>query len=172
MKKIITRLLVASLTFTLGASAALLWLEWKRPAVEKLPQPHYTWDAYEDDYFQMPEMPILSYCELARDPVRFDERLVRVSGRMVTTAHGLVLQGPNCDRADEHAALFFHPYFADDAARRIEQATGTESPYISADLVAVGVFRVVAPTYASDSVYDTSPLHFEIRRVERAAKPR
>lgn len=184
MRRLTIRLAVALCTFALGFVAAvalrpaLLRLDTNHVAVGELkeaPCPHVddlTLDPH-DDLSSSTALPILAYCELVNNPARYDGRVVRVRSRLALGIHGLLFLDRACSDWDKQTAVIFNEKDLDEIRRVLVEAGGPKHyRYEPLDLVAVGKFKRVTPTGESDSYVDTSPLHFEVLRVETASGAR
>jgi hypothetical protein len=168
MKTIMSRLLVVSLTFILGVGVTLLWPEFHRAPVQS-PQASPCSLSLSDEVAAPADLPILAYCELANNADKYNGKIVRVRARLGGFIHGMLFYDQNCPGAG--AAIFYNQQNKEEIRRSLAQARGSDDWLIPVEVIAVGRFRKVVPSYDSDTIYDTASLQFEIIRIEKAYKP-
>ncbi|HEV7427276.1 MAG TPA: hypothetical protein VGQ46_13000 [Thermoanaerobaculia bacterium] len=89
-----------------------------------------------------PELPVLTYCDLIADPVRYNEQVVRVRATYSSGFEHSFLSGDGCD---EHRTwVDFSPSYQTNTAKRVRETFASLDT--ATELVAVGVFTGVAPT--------------------------
>ena len=169
MRRIMPRVLITLLTFMLGVAAVLLWLEFRRPPVQKSEAPPCSDSSGNES---ASDLPILAYCELANNPEKYSGQVVRVSARLGGFIHGILFYDPNCAGANMGAAVTFDSQNEEEIERSLKQASGSDSLLDPVNLIAVDRFRKVVSSHVSDTIYDTAALQFEIIRIEKASKPR
>lgn len=170
MKRIASWILVTSLTFCLGVAAALLWLEFPHPTIQKSAVSPCTPSPNSEN--ASADLPILAYCELANNPEKYNGKVVRVSARLSGFIHGILFYDPNCPGRDTGAAVFYNPENREEIERSLNQARSSDDWLQPVELIAIGRFKKVIPSNESDTIYDTAPLQFEIMRIEKAYKAR
>jgi len=179
MKYSAIRLIAALTTFTIGVALVTLWLGYtdaghtrraktpcQRRARMEMPPPTAAPGAESPAGEGL--SPVLSYCELAWNPDRYDGKIVRVRAALRLSIHGLFLSDATCSRYENYAAVDFH-----EPQRRelVRLFFGPDSPTHAGpspvELIVIGRFRKVVPSKVSDSLLDTVPLQFEIMHVEK-----
>ena len=58
----------------------------------------------------------------------------------------------------------------DEIEKGLEKVRGSHDWRIPVNIIAEGEVRMVTPSNQSDTVYDTAPLQFGIKRIEKASK--
>ena len=179
MRRVSAWLFVATCTFALGFAAATLWLQSRHlgateNALSPDPPSVSTVTLNPDtDVSAASNLPVLDYCELANNPERYSGKVVRVRARLSVSIHGALFGDEHCAGADKQAAILYHALTAQETTQTLNRARGSDSPanwHEPVDIIAIGKFEKVTPSNASDTIYDTASLQFEITRVEKASK--
>jgi len=175
MRKVIIWLAVALCTFMLGfVAAALLWFPVAKNVQETpCPPSQHSEDASaldpNADLSTSTTLPILAYCELVNNPDRYSGKVVRIRATLGGFIHGILFYEENCPGQTAVAI----PQSNDEVRRALTEAAGSEYfGHVPLNLIVVGKFEKVTPSNESDLIWHTSPLHFEIMRVEKASKAR
>jgi hypothetical protein len=162
MKRIATWLLIIILTFGLGVTATFLYLKLNTSGIQKsetLAAP-----ALPDEENGAADLPILSFCELAEKPEKYNGKIVRLSGRITFGLEGAWFSDSNCGDHDNSAIV---SYKNEDVWNPVKQAREGGKFWANAlDVVVTGKFK--------NEVYRdcclTAPFQFEISKVEKASK--
>jgi hypothetical protein len=165
MRQTISSVLVGLFTFLLGVALTIVWLRLSQ-------QPSKEINAQSVQQPASSEQPILAFCELANNPDKYSGKLVRVSGTLSGFIHGMVLFDPNCSSIGTQTAVFYNVKNRDEIEKCLEKVRGSDDWRIPVNIITEGEFRRVTPSNQSDTVYDTAPLQFEIKRIEKASKMR
>lgn len=163
MKRIATWLFVISFTFAFGVSATLLYVRSFTSIVQELG------NAKKED--TSTELPAVTYCKLVSDPEKYNGKIVRLTARLTSGKHGLLFMDADCSDV-EQAAVIFNPQNREEIKRNYLEVgkSGTFSEDL--DLITVGRFRKVIPSFASDALVNTASLQFEIMHIEKGSKLR
>lgn len=162
-----SRLLIASLGFVLGAAASVVWLRHRTAEKAVIASSSQTQKSNNSA-----ELPILSLCELVNNPDKYSGKVVRLSTTLWALFMGVSFYDPNCVRVDTGTAVFFNPEYKDKIQNDLKHARGPASFLEPVNMIAVGKFKKVIPSNESDTIYDTAALQFEIMRIETASKVR
>jgi hypothetical protein len=87
------------------------------------------------------ELPVLAYCDLIADPVRYNEQVVRVRA---TYLSGFENSAFSADGCDHRTWVDFSPSYQTNTAKRVRETFASLDT--ATELVAVGVFTGVART--------------------------
>ncbi len=170
MKRTIFWLLTMLVTFSLGVVTAFIWLSNYNPTSKTSETISPTTEKGSDSV----KMPILSYCELANNPEKYDGQIVRINGRLVRGMHGIKFYSPNCYAKEKEAALVIDEQIweALENAERDVFSTFVDKPaaFNFFEVTVVGKFSRVTPSRTSDHVLDNSHLQFKILEIEKASK--
>ena len=92
MRRLTFRFMVALLTFSIGVTAAVIWFVYHMPSVETL----------EYSPADVAEILNVPFCDLARDPNSYDDRIVRTEAIYFANSENEALYNPTCgfDNAD------------------------------------------------------------------------
>lgn len=173
--------MTALCTFAVGLAAVAASTYDGPPVVQKLGDPPCLLPpVYESlsgpcsgaDFSALGDVPDPGYCELMGSPELYDGRVVRVRARLVMGIHGLTFYDGGCPASHEQVAVLYHPTARARVERALEDAQGPDGRRGPLDLTAVGRFRTVTPSYASDAYEDTARLRFEMMWVEAASRSR
>jgi hypothetical protein len=88
------------------------------------------------------ELPVLGYCDLIADPVRYNAQVVRVRATYLHGYEHSLFSGDGCD--DHRTWVDFSPSYQTNTAKRVRETFASLDT--ATELVAVGVFTGVAPT--------------------------
>jgi hypothetical protein len=181
MRRVITRLLVACCTFTLGISIAALRFETRRPAFIGSGEPStprsqncdYTLSLDSNaDPATAAKLPILPYCELVNNPDCYSGKIVRVGARIFRSEHGMFFEDEYCsNRSDNRTAIQLPSMQAEEVYSVLMKTCGPGC-YKPLDVVVIGRFEKVTPSSQSDLVRDATALRFEIKSLESASTVR
>jgi hypothetical protein len=167
MRRIVSWLLVASLSFVLGVAANVVWLRHRAAQGTVI-----ALSSQSQQSDSSATLPILSLCELVNNPEKYSGHVVRVSTTLSGFIHGSFVYDPNCVRVDTGTAVFFNAEHKDQIQSDLKQARDSDNFLEPVNMIAVGKFRKVVPSNESDTIYDTASLQFEIVRIESASKVR
>jgi len=165
MRQTISSVLIGLFTFLLGVASPIVWLRLSQ-------QPSKEINAQSVQQPASSEQPILAFCELANNPDKYSGKLVRVSVTLSGFIHGMVLFDPNCSSISTQTAVFYNIKNRDEIEKSLEKVRGSDDWRIPVNIITEGEFRRVTPSNQSDTIYDTAPLQFEIKRIEKASKVR
>ncbi len=163
MKRITFWLLTVSLTFIFGAAAALIYLKFFYPAIQTPePVPEIVLPEIENN---PAELPVLTFCELAKNPEKYDGRTVRLSARLSIGLEGSWFSDSACG-ADNAAIISMENNEVWKTIDKARKRGKREPSDTEVDLTVVGKFK--------NSVYKDccliAPFQFEISKVEKASK--
>jgi hypothetical protein len=140
-----SRLIIASLTFTIAVAGAGFWLASRAPDVQTLgltpcaSPPNYelvSVPCTAPDLSLFAKMPVIAYCHLIRDPVHYDNKIVRVRGIFSMGTETSVIEDPVCRSENAWTWVFSEPYsHFDDALSAADIRRGD-----SAEVVFLGKF--------------------------------
>ncbi|MGI8470123.1 MAG: hypothetical protein ACR2N3_16910 [Pyrinomonadaceae bacterium] len=165
MKRFTTWLFVIVLTFALCVTATLLYLKLnyfnsqESKAVENF-------DVVYDENSSA-DLPILSYCELANNPEKYDGKIVRLSATLEMGIEGSWFDDANCEKSNDAAIVKSINEEVWDAVQRTREQKDKKVLSNEVNLIVVGRFK--------NSVYKDccliTPFQFEILKVENASNP-
>jgi hypothetical protein len=96
-------LIIGVLTFVVGASAAFAWFAYRLPTVDHLEDPNCVeLTPGEVSIVKCTQSNAVGFCDLVRNPERFNHKIVRVEA-MIVGFHHQHLYDPGCDSADTHS---------------------------------------------------------------------
>lgn len=167
MKRTIFLLFIFIVAFVLGVTIFIWLRHHKSPNEQNTTAPSIN---QQTDVFA--DLPILTYCELANNPEKYDGKIVRLHTKLYVHFHGLKFLDKNCYAEEKESAVIFNPEHEDEIFNKIEKDTKTERwvNWNAMDITVIGKFTRVKPTRRSDSMADNTYLHFEIIKVESASK--
>ncbi len=182
MKRIVFRSIVAFAAFAFGVGlvALALWFEHQQPVITQLEEPpclrpplyEKTFEPCQGvDFSALPELPDVPFCELIGNADLYDGKIVRVNAHSYFGRHGGILFDRDCSGFQNQTAVWINEtmsekIYSDFVENRLDWWAN------EIDLIAVGRFNKVTPTYESDTIADTAPLKFEIMSVEKASRVR
>ena len=168
MKRKTFWLLISVVTFALGVITVFVLLDRSKSSNEK----SELVSSVAQKVDVPSELPILSYCELANNPEKYDDKTVRVSAKLWFFIHGFKFLDKNCYAIEKETAVTFAAERENEIFAKLAKATGaTEyNPWVFPEIVAVGKFSRVKPSRRSDSMADNAYLQFEILEIEKASK--
>jgi hypothetical protein len=162
MRRLTLRFMVASLTFIIGVTAAVVWFAYRMPSVETL----------EYSPADVAEILNVPFCDLARDPNSYDKQIVRTEAIYFANSENEALYNPTCgfDHADAwvkfDASYKVNPEI-DERLMEIFRPSRT-SPAGEASVTVVGRFH--APDGKGYGHLNGYRFLFEIMRIERVEK--
>ncbi len=170
MRRVITRLLVACCTFTLGISVAALRFETRRQAFRTSGEPSRPGSQNCDNTLSLDSradisaaanLPILPYCELVNNPDCYSGKIVRVGARAFWAEHGLFFHEERCSGPSHgRTAVQLPAANAEEVYNLLMNTCGRECSK-PLDLVVIGRFEK-----------DRTSFHFEIKSLESASRVR
>jgi hypothetical protein len=130
MKQIISWLLVIVFTFMLGVAVALLYLESTVSVTQKSEISSSLLNKEINDenvsMWNAGNLPILSYCELANNPEKYDGKIVRLSATLYQNMHGLKFLDAICYSEEKETAVLFDDKRETEIVAKIAQEIQTE----------------------------------------------
>lgn len=176
MKRVTLCPLVAFLTFSIGVACAFLWFLARDPA-EGRSGPDL---AAEPLNLRTEPLDVL-FCHLTVVPENYAGRVIRFQATYVMRTRGTITMGSSCSGFDTLVDVSVSLGAWEEVARAFENAYGRRyepdpvprlsARYASAplDVVAVGVFERTPPPRGLEV---DNPYRFELKRIERAVRPR
>ena len=163
MKRITFWLLTVSLTFVLSLTATFTYLKFIYPDVQKSEsRPEISLPEIENN---PADLPILAFCELTKNPEKYDGKIVRLSAKMFIGTENSWFSDFAC--GVDNAAIISSKN--KEVWKAIEKATeGKKKEHwaFKLDLIVTGRFENVS----FKECYTIAPFQFEILTVEKASK--
>ena len=161
MKRITFWRLIITFTFILGA--ALLYLKFFYPSIQTSESlPEISLPEIENN---QAELPVLTFCELAKNPEKYDGRTVRLSAELSIGLEGSWFSDAACG-ADNTAIISTENNEVWKAIGKARERGKREPSDTEINLTVVGKFK--------NTVYKDccliAPFQFEILKVEKASK--
>ncbi len=163
MKRIRFWLLIISFTFIFGAATALIYLKFFYPAIQTAES--VTEIALPEIENNPADLPVLTFCELANNPEKYDGKTVRLSAILSIGLEGSWFSEARCG-ADNAAIISAKNNEVWKAIKKARERGKREPSDTEVNLTVVGVFK--------NTVYKDccliAPFQFEILKVEKASK--
>ena len=114
-----SRLIIASLTFTIAVAGAGFWFAYRAPVVQTLglapcaSPPNYelvSVPCTAPDLSVFAKTPVIAYCDLVRDPARYEKRIIRVRGTFSVGMESSALEDPLCRSENAWTWVVSEPY--------------------------------------------------------------
>jgi hypothetical protein len=159
MKRFISRLSVVLLTFAFGVAATVTSVYYNPPV-----------ESYEEAVFD--DLPVVAYCDLKNNPRKYNGKILRVNARLNWFMHGYFLADANCsgEGDDARAAITFYKPKNEEFYKYLEQFREGGKLWEPLKIIAAGRFKYEKPQGLSDGIEDRTSLHFEIYKIESAAR--
>lgn len=162
MKRIIFWLIVISFIFVLGVITMLLYKDFSNSNAQKMETATNT--ALLDGETDSTNLPILTYCELANNPEKYDGKIVRLSAKLYIGLEGSWFADPNCG-LDNGAIISSKNKEVWETMEKARKQKDEELLSIELSLIVVGRFKNVV--YKDCCLI--APFQFEILKVEKAS---
>lgn len=163
MKRTAIWLFTVILCFGLGVGAVLLYLKFNASDIEK-PEISPNLSLLNNENASA-VLPILSFCELASNPEKYNGKIVRLSGTLSFGLEGAWLSDANCGAENAAIVLFLN----EKVWNPIKKAREQENEKFSANELSVIVVGKFKNEIYKDCCLIT-PFQFEISAVEKASK--
>ena len=162
MRRLAFRFIIALLTFTIGVAAAIIWFVYHIPSVEPL-------EYSPADVVEILNVP---YCDLARDPNGYDQKIVRTQAILSRGLEQSDLYDPTCGLDDVSAWVRFDASYKVDSemSRRLNEILCQSHPCPTGNASVTVVGRFHAPDGKGYGHLNGYRFLFEIMRVERVEK--
>ena len=162
MRRLTLRFIVASLTFIIGVTAAVIWFVYRTPSVETL----------EYSPADVAEILNVPFCDLARDPDSYDEKIVRTQAIYFYNSENVALYNPTCgiDDVDAWAVHDASYKVSAEMEKRLEEIFCSTRPCPSGKASVTVVGRFHAPDGKGYGHLNGYRFLFEIMRIEQAER--
>src|SRR5688500_11511478 len=144
LPRLTSRLIIAVLTFVIGIGAALFWIAHRLPTVDHLEEPNCVDVASnEQSIVKCTQSKAVGFCELVKNPERYNHKIVRV-GAIIVGYHHQHLYDPACYTENTNTwADYESPQTTDKMMKAIAalKDEGFERGNIWANVVLVGRFE-------------------------------
>lgn len=156
------------LTFAIGVVATVIWLKYNSVS-----------DSYNEvifsetyDEVNLAEIPFLQYCDLKNNPQKYNGKIVRVNAKLSWFMHGYFFADTNCSAEDDSAkaAISYYEPHSEVLHKELEKYRQPKQMWEPLRVTVVGSFKYERTRGYSDGIEDRTPLHFQIYKIESAAK--
>lgn len=150
---------IVSLAFILGVIITAIW-------VKLYPRIYQFEEAVSADVSKT------NYCDLVKNPYKYDGKIVRIDANLHWFMHGYFLADIRCSDEGDSArmAISFNEQKSNELYKQLEKYHQPGEMWKPLEIIAVGVFRYEMSSGSSDHIVDRTSLQFEIYKIEYTAR--